>query len=333
MRKMLYLLLVVLFAFISCNASPEEEGVGLLRLVFEPCDDIASYSISISDKTGGYAERISVDSSDLIGGVAWTENLKEGSYMVSVEGRDQSGNVLLYGEVLDVKISRNTDSSIDMYLDVGVGEVELVLSADDEDHALSIVDDVVLERLSSNYSVSIDKSTIEDGVIVKNGLPAGQYLATVRYEITTQEGFVKQGEHLELFGVRNGERTTLSSSLSFGGKNAIVLEDEIGNPIKLLPLVFSEKTDSDNPNVDYFIPEKSDVVIELQGLQPELYTITWSISSGTGVTITQDYANPNIAIIYCDDLVHFTLNLLVEAKSGNRFEKGYISLDLESQAI
>ena len=107
----------------------------------------------------------------------------------------------------------------------------------------------------------------------------------------------------------------------------------VGNPVTMFSLDFSYKSESNDDSVDFYIPEKTEVVVTANGIDASLYSLTWFISENPKVSISVDEGNPNVAIIYADDITAFKLELLVEGKSGKRYEKGFISLSLESQAI
>ena len=333
MKKMIYLALIVLFLFASCNASPEENGIGLIKLSFDSFDGINSYSIIITDKSGNEVKNVSIGVENLTNAKSWSTELAPGVYSIAVAAKDQDGNTLLFGEKDGVVVSKNQDSSVSMHLDVGVGKLELSLSVSNENHFLTIIDDVKIERLGSSFTITIDKDTIENGYLKYDSLPAGEYLATIKYSISMPEGFEKTGEHLELISIQNGELTSIEAKISYGGSSQIVIGDMVGNPVTMFSLDFSYKSESNDDSVDFYIPEKTEVVVTANGIDSSLYSLAWSISKNPKVSISVDEGNPNVAIIYADDIAAFKLELLVEGKSGKRYEKGFISLSLESQAI
>lgn len=333
MKRLIYLALIALFLFASCNISPEEKGFGLLRLAFEPSEVIENYWVTISDSNGKEIKKTLVSKSDLVAGESWSIELIPGTYSISVEAKDSDGKTLLYGEKSGVAVSKDQNSSVDMHLDLGVGQLEISVAAANENHQLSIIEDVKIERLSSSYTVIIDKDDIEDGVISCASLPSGEYLATIKYSILMQEGFEKKGEHLELISIQNGELTSIESKISYGGISQIVIGDMVGKPVSMFSLDFSHKSESNNDSVDFYIPEKTEVSVTVNGIDTSLYSLVWSISDNPKATLAVNEANPNVAIIYAEDITAFKLELLIEGKSGKRYEKGFVSLNLESQAI
>lgn len=329
MKKLIYLILAALILFSSCNASPEEKGLGLLRLVLNPSSEIDSYSIKVVDSKGNRVDEVNIEVSSLTHNRAWSNSFAPGLYSVYVEAKNSEGEVIFYGEMANIEVFRDKETSTKMYLDVGVGSLDFSLEPKNPLHSLVLSKDLTLERLSSSYVCKVGKDNVRDA----GNIPAGHYLLTAAYTLTTPEGFSKNGEHIEIIEIKAGDTSVISSSVGFGGSSVIVIEDSIGQPIELGSIELSEKAESTNPIVDYYIPEKTSITVSATELDAEAYTFSWKISGHEAATMRVDEANPNTVIIYTSDLASFSLELLVEGKSGHRYEKGFISLRLESQPI
>ena len=330
MKKLLYLMFLSLIIFASCNSSPADEKMGLLRLSFDSSSNASSYLITIKDSNGNTIESIIVEANRLTDGKTWANSYKEGTYNVYVSAIDSQGNTLFYGESLNIAVSSSESSNIEMYLDVGIGDLILELAAKNPSDSIAITDDVILERLNSSYSAVVAAESIKDNKIEAMNLPEGVYLATIKYRAATSSGFSKDGEYLTIIEVFNNQTTTLCETISYGISGTFVIEDEIGTPIALAFLEFSDYEESFSHSADLYIPENKDVIVSIPNLDSTNYDIKWSISENDVATLKVDSTDPSRAIVNASDLTTFALNVLIESNSGKKYEKGFISLTLES---